>query len=119
GKRLPMSEAVFINSVMARAHDFCDVVSPGYHPGSTDVPVALAMAHHYKRTGSEMLDAMAVGLDVALRINRASQKRGHGYRGFDSNVLALFSGTAIAARLAGLDARAVQNALGFAFNHGV
>jgi len=35
---------MFVNSVMARAMDFCDAMSPGIHIGSSSVPGALAMA---------------------------------------------------------------------------
>lgn len=119
GGTLPLRDAAFLHSVMARAHDFCDVMSPGYHPGSTDVPISLAVGGLNRRSGLEVIAALAVGLDVATRINLAAQANGFAYRGFDPNLLALFSGTVVAARLSGLDATATRHALGFAFNHGV
>jgi 2-methylcitrate dehydratase PrpD len=115
GGRMSLRDATFLHSVMARAHDYCDVVSPGYHPGSTDVPVALAMGAAYRRSGAELLCALALGMNVAIRLNNAAQANGVSYRGFDPNVLALFSGTVVAGRLAGLNARQMHSALGFAF----
>ncbi|CAB3767975.1 2-methylcitrate dehydratase [Burkholderia sp. MSh2] len=117
--RLAAGQAAFVNAVRARALDYCDVVSPGWHPGSSDLPVAFAMAELTGASGREMLAALAVGQDIGLRINRAAQANGFFYRGFDSNVLGLFSGAVIAARLLRLPAERYVDALGLAFDFGI
>jgi 2-methylcitrate dehydratase PrpD len=116
--RRTAGDAVFVHSVMARALDYCDVLSPGYHPSSTDIPVALAVAQSCNSSGLEVLQALVAGQDVAQRINRAAQAGGMMYRGFDSSMLGLFSGTVVAGRLLGLDADALRNAVGLAWTHG-
>lgn len=44
GGQTPAHNAALINSMMARALDFCDGMVPGIHLGSTCVPTALAAA---------------------------------------------------------------------------
>jgi 2-methylcitrate dehydratase PrpD len=116
GDRLSIRDAAMQNSLMARAWDFCDVISPGYHPSSTDVPVALAVGEYCGSTGRDVLVAMAAGQDVAVRINAAAQSTGFLYNGFDSNILAPISGAIIAGRLLGLSATELREAVGLAIN---
>ncbi|AGK50559.1 mmgE/PrpD family protein [Burkholderia thailandensis MSMB121] len=117
--RLAAGQAAFVNAVRARALDYCDVVSPGWHPSSSDLPVALAIAEMTGASGREMLAAMAIGQDIGQRINLAAQSNGFFYRGFDSNVLGLFSGAIIAARLLRLPSERYVDAIGLAFDYGV
>lgn len=119
GIRLAAGQAAFVNAVRARALDFCDVISPGWHPSSSDIPVALAMAEHTGASGRELLAALAIGQDVGQRINLAAQANGFFYRGFDSNVLGLLSGAVMAARLLRLPRDAFLSALGLAFDFGI
>ena len=119
GTRLAAGQAAFVNAVRARALDFCDVISPGWHPSSSDIPVALAMAEHCGASGRELLAALAIGQDVGQRINLAAQAHGFFYRGFDSNVLGLFSGAVIAARLLRLPRESFTSAVGLAFDSGI
>lgn len=118
-ERLAAPQAAFVNAVRARALDYCDVLSPGWHPSSSDIPVALAAAELSGASGLDTLAALAVGQDFAQRINLAAQANGFFYRGFDSNILGLFSGAAIAARLLRLDLHAFTDAIGLAFDFGI
>jgi aconitate decarboxylase len=117
--RLAASQAAFVNAVRSRALDYCDVVSPGWHPSSSDVPVALACAQLGGASGQELLAALAVGQDFAQRINQAAQSNGFFYKGFDSNILGLFSGAVIAARLLRLAPTEFAHAVGLAFDFGI
>jgi 2-methylcitrate dehydratase PrpD len=119
GHTASLPQAGFLNSVMARAHDYCDVVSPGIHPGSSEVPVALLCGLTQSCTGEQVVSALAIAHDIGLRLNLACQANGFMYRGFDSNVIALMSSSLLAARLLGLPAVRARHALGFAMNHGV
>lgn len=118
-EKLAAPQAAFINAVRARALDFCDVLSPGWHASSSDVPVALAAAELSGACGVAVLAALAIGQDVGQRINRAAQANGFFYRGFDSNMLGLFSGAVIAGRLLGLTRAQFADAVGLAFDFGV
>jgi len=117
--RLTAGQAAFVNAVRARALDFCDVISPGWHPSSSDIPVAIAMAEHGAASGRELLAALAIGQDIGQRINLAAQANGFFYRGFDSNVLGLLSGAVIAARLLRLSREQFTSAVGLAFDFGI
>ena len=113
------SRAAFVNAVQARALDYCDVLLPGWHPSSSDIPVTLAAAELGGASGVEMLAALAVAQDVGQRINLAAQAYGFFYRGFDSNILGLFSGVIIAARLLKLNAEQCHDAVGLAYDFGI
>lgn len=117
--RLAAPQAAFVNAVRSRALDYCDVVSPGWHPSSSDVPVALACAQLGGASGRDILAALAVGQDFAQRINQAAQSNGFFYKGFDSNILGLFSGAVIAARLLRLTPAECAHAVGLAFDFGI
>ncbi|WP_017346014.1 MmgE/PrpD family protein [Pantoea sp. A4] len=118
-EKLAAPQAAFVNAVRARALDFCDVLSPGWHPGSSDIPVALAAAELSGASGLETLAALAVAQDFGQRINLAAQAKGFFYRGFDSNILGLFSGVVIAARLLKLNLQQFRDAVGLAFDYGI
>ena len=83
------------------------------------MPVALAAAEMSGASGDAVLAALAVGQDVGQRINRAAQAKGFFYRGFDSNVLGLFSGAIIASWLLGLTRAQMSDAVGLAFDFGI
>lgn len=116
--KLPASAAAMLNSVAARALDFCDAIAPGYHPSSTDVPTALAVGEVTGASGRDIITALAAGMDVAQRINLGAVAANNFYNGFDSNVLAPLGGAVVAGSLMGHDADQMVNSLGFAFNCG-
>lgn len=116
GGKVPAHQAAFANSIMARALDLDDIMQPGIHVGAAAVPVALALAERMGEadacSGKALLAALALGTEVAARINAASE-----YDGFDPvGVCAVFACAAIAARLMGLNATQTRDALGIAFN---
>lgn len=116
GERMSVRDAAMQNSLMARAWDFCDVISPGYHPSSTDVPIALAVGELCQSSGRELIAALAAGQDIAVRINAAAQKNGFFYNGFDSNILAPIAGSIVAGKLLQLNESQLRAAIGLAFN---
>jgi 2-methylcitrate dehydratase PrpD len=113
GGRVPAYNAVFMNSIMARALDYCDGMIPGIHLGSTCIPTALAAVELAGGcSGRDFLTHLVVGAESAARINARSN-----YNGFDpTGVCSIFGATAIAGRMLGLDKRQMKNALGIAFN---
>ncbi|MFC1860895.1 MmgE/PrpD family protein [Chloroflexota bacterium] len=113
GGRAPAHNAAFINSVMARALDFCDAAHPGIHIGSSQIPAALAAAELAGGcSGKEFLTAVTVGTEVAHKINQFSF-----YNGFDpSGICGIFSATATAGRILGLSREQMLHALAIAFN---
>src|SRR4030042_470817 len=70
GGKVPAYNAAFVNSVMARALDFCEAMVPGMHVGSSSVPTALATAELAGGcSGKEFLTAIVLGTEMAARLN--------------------------------------------------
>jgi 2-methylcitrate dehydratase PrpD len=114
GGKVPAHNAAFANSVMARALDFCDGMTPGIHLGSSSVPTAIATAELAGGcNGKEFLTALVAGNEVAARLNLSASA----YNGFDpTGVCSIFASTAIAGKIMRLDAKQMLNALALAFN---
>jgi 2-methylcitrate dehydratase PrpD len=114
GGRIPAHDAAFVNGIMARALDFCDSMAPGPHPGSAVIPAALAASELAGRcSGQEFITAVAVGTEVAARLNLSEAA----YDGFDpTGICVPFGAAAAAARILGLGQKEIWNALALAFN---
>jgi 2-methylcitrate dehydratase PrpD len=114
GGRIPAHNAAFINSIMARALDFCDVMSPGLHLGSSAVPAAFAAAElRGGCSGEDTLTALVLGAEVAARLNLSESA----YDGFDpTGVCGVFGATVVASKILGLSSAETWNALALAFN---
>ena len=114
GGRIPAHHAAFVNGVMARALDFCDAMAPGPHPGSAIIPAALAASELAGGcSGRDFLTAVAVGTEVAARLNLSEEA----YNGFDpTGVCVPFGATAAASKVLGLGHKELWNALALAFN---
>jgi 2-methylcitrate dehydratase PrpD len=101
--------------VCAHALDFDDSLTTlRGHPSATMLPAALAVGDLVGASGADVLAAYALGLEVAGKLGRA-MGHGHYLRGWHSTAtIGLFSSTAAAARLWGLEASALCRAWGLA-----
>src|SRR5262249_58552613 len=66
-RRAAPGRAAFANAMAANALDYDDTGATG-HPGSTVIPVALAVAEARGRSGAEFLAATLAGYEVWIRI---------------------------------------------------
>jgi 2-methylcitrate dehydratase PrpD len=114
GGRIPAHDAAFCNSVMARALDYENAMAPGFHPGASAVPTALATAELAGGcSGKDFLTALALGVEVASRLNLPEE----GYDGLDpTGLVGVFETTVIASRILELDHKEMWNALALASN---
>lgn len=114
GGKIPAHDAAFCNSVMARALDYENAMAPGFHPGASAVPTALAAAELAGGcSGKDFLTALALGVEIASRLNLPEA----GYDGLDpTGVVGVFETTAIASRILKLDHKEMWNAMALAFN---
>jgi len=114
GGKIPAENAALVNGVMARALDFCDAMIPGLHIGSSAVPSALAAAELVGGcSGKDFLAALAVGAEVAARLNLSEAA----YDGFDpTGVCNVFAATTVASKILHLNPAETWNALALAFN---
>lgn len=66
------AEAAFMNGVLAHSLDFDDTHLPSIlHPSASVVPAALAVAEDKPTSGTELLAAVALGLEIAVRLGMA------------------------------------------------
>lgn len=70
--RVTAGQAAFVNGVLAHSLDYDDTHLPSVlHPSASIVPTALAAAEHAGATGEQVIRAVAVGLEVAVRLGMA------------------------------------------------
>jgi 2-methylcitrate dehydratase PrpD len=111
GSRLPVAEAARVNAVMsdAAASDDSDLRNI-VHAGTTLVATSLAMAERTGASGQDVLAAIVLGYEAAGRIGEAITP-GFRTRGFHGCLVAIFGGVVATARLLGLDAAAMAQAI--------
>jgi len=111
-KKTSLTSAIFINSTLSNILDFDDFYMG--HPGATIVPVALNVGEHLNLSGKDVIAAIVLGYEIAIRIGlglRPTVKRKyvHGHGSWQ-----VFGATVTASKLFGLDAKEIANALGIA-----
>lgn len=112
GGKAPAVMAAFANGAMAHCLDFDDHAPEGHHPSSSIVPAVFALAERKGGvSGQEMIAAVAAGQDMFMRIRRNVESRLDWHI---TTVVGVFSATAAAARILGLNAEQTANALGIA-----
>jgi len=88
------------------------------HPGCVAVPAVIAAGEEWGATGRDAVVALAVGMEVIVRLGLALQPSMIYDRGFhETCVEGVFGAAAGAGRLAGLDAATMASALGLAGSH--
>ncbi|MDP9821867.1 MmgE/PrpD family protein [Nocardioides massiliensis] len=121
GRRLPAPAAAFVNGVLAHSLDYDDTHLPSVlHPSANVVPAALAAAEDAGASGEDVVRAIAVGLEVAVRLGMAGydEKLGNSVffeHGQHATSICGAMGAAVAAAMVqGLDADGVVHSLGLA-----
>jgi 2-methylcitrate dehydratase PrpD len=116
GRRLGATGAAWANGVLANALDFDDGhrLTKG-HPGAVVIPAALAAAQLADADADELLVAIIVGYEVAIRAGIALHARDDSYHA--SGAWGGLGAAAATARLLGLDAAQTLTALGLAEYH--
>jgi len=116
GKRASATGAAWANGVLANALDLDD----GHrlvkgHPGANVIPAALSVAETIDAPREDVLAAITVGYEVAVRAGIALHFRAADYHG--SGAWGAIGAAAAGARLLGLDAGQTGHALGLAEYH--
>jgi aconitate decarboxylase len=107
--------AAMINATAVHAFELDDV-GPGGHNGSVTLSSALAIAEHRgKLSGAELINAIAVGIETATRVELCVGRVPHEGLGFHNpGLMGTFASMASASRALGLSAGDVVHALGHA-----
>ncbi len=116
GRRASAPGAAFANGVLANALDFDD----GHrlvkgHPGANVVPAALAAAEDVGASREDLLAAIVVGYEIAIRAGIDLHARSSEYHA--SGAWGALGAAAAAARLLGLDELQTRHSLGLAEYH--
>jgi len=115
GERLPAPWAALVNGAAIHVEDFDDThLRTIVHPGAPVVPAALAAAELTGADDAALLDAVCVGVEVALRVARGMTPP-HFDRGWHpTGTMGVIGAAAAAGRILALDIPAMQRALGLA-----
>ena len=118
---VPAAQAAFVNGVLAHSLDYDDTHLPSVlHPSASVIPAALAVAQERGAGGRDTIAAIAVGLEVCVRIgmagyDQASRSSTFFEHGQHATSICGALGAAVAAGyLIGLDETALTHALGVA-----
>jgi 2-methylcitrate dehydratase PrpD len=111
GPKLPVADAAQVNAVMsdAAASDDSDLRNI-VHAGTTLVSTSVATAERTGASGQDVLAAIVLGYEASGRIGAAITPRFRA-QGFHGCLVAIFAGTVAAARLLGLDAAHMAQAI--------
>lgn len=118
GDRLPLDQAVFVNGTLGHGAEYDDTqLASSNHSGAVVVPPVLALAEKLRLPGQRALEALIVGLEIAIRAGTATVphmfNRGHHI----PPAAGPFGAAAASARMMGLDEAVCQNALAIAGSH--
>lgn len=123
--RLPALGAAFVNGVLAHSLDFDDTHLPSIlHPSASIIPGVLAVAEKTGAPLSEAISAAAAGYEVCVRTGMAAYDRALGNsvffeRGWHAtSICGTLGVAAAAAKLMGLGASGIADALGIAVSMG-
>jgi 2-methylcitrate dehydratase PrpD len=118
---VPAALGAFVNGVLAHSLDFDDTHLPSVlHPSATVVPAGIAAAELANADGRSLTAAIAVGLEVVVRLGMAgySEESGsstyfdHGQHA--TSICGAMGGAVTAGVLLGLDVDGITNVLGVA-----
>ncbi len=114
--KVPAPSAAFANAAVHHAIELDDTHSgASLHPGTCVIPAAVAVAEARRAGGREVLRAMVLGYEVAVRLGRAVDPAAHYRRGFHPTSTCGAFGAAVAAgTVLGLKEDQLAHALGVA-----
>jgi aconitate decarboxylase len=112
--RVPATTSAFLNAFQVHCQEYDCVSEPAVlHPMATLLPAALAFAERQGGiTGNDLLTAVTLGVDLSAGLGIASTQ---GLRFFRPATAGGFGAAAAVARLAGMDAETIVNALGIQY----
>ncbi|TCP53079.1 2-methylcitrate dehydratase PrpD [Tamaricihabitans halophyticus] len=109
--RLAARDAALLGGILIHGHDFDDThIGSIVHVSASALPAALAAAISAGRSGSELLLAYALGIEVSARVGLAAHGGFHAAGFHPTGVAGAFGSAVAAAKLAGLDARGIAAA---------
>jgi 2-methylcitrate dehydratase PrpD len=111
--KVAAKDAAFANAVLACGIAQDDTLFT-FHPGTVNVPTAIAMAEQEGSSGAELITALVIGYDVMGRIFLGGPNIRQGFR--TGSVFGPFGAAAVAGKLLKLSENQLTNALNTAAN---
>ena len=118
---VPAAQAAFANGVLAHSLDYDDTHLPSVlHPSASVVPAALATAERTGASGRRLAVAVAVGLELCVRLGMAGYDREAGNSLFfehgqhATSICGAIASAAAAAHVRDLGAKGIAHAMGVA-----
>lgn len=120
GGRLSAEHACMVNAALFEVLDFNETYIPTFqHAVSGVLPAVMASAEANGNSGAEVLEALALGIEVELACATILMPTGY-FRGFiPGGITGAIGGAAACALLDGLDDVQACNAIGLAMNSGM
>jgi 2-methylcitrate dehydratase PrpD len=115
--RVPAVMAAFANGAMGHCADYDDYHSIGLHPSTPTVPAALAMSERIGASGEQLLTAVALANDFAVRLGHSHELRWDvpGLAWYNTPLFGYFTAAAAAGKVLGLDGKRLFDGMGLAF----
>jgi 2-methylcitrate dehydratase PrpD len=116
GARASVTDAAWVNGYSAHATEFDDAtLSPVGHPSATILPALFAIAEELDSTGSDLLAAYSVGLEVHARLGQAMASPWSSHDPFlPIGTIGVVAAAVAGSRLLGLDEERTRHAIGLA-----
>ena len=114
-ERFDLMNAAFVNGVSSHVHDYDDThLKTIIHPGSPVISAAMAVAEYRPLSGKDFLNAIVIGIEVALRLGN-SVYPDHYDRGWHiTGTCGVLGAAAAAGKILGLSQQQMIWALGLA-----
>jgi 2-methylcitrate dehydratase PrpD len=119
GRRVPATQAAFLNGVLAHSLDYDDTHLPSIlHPSASVVPAAIAAGEEVGADGKTLIAAIACGLEVCVRLGMAGYDVEAGNSTFfehgqhATSICGALGGAVAAGLLYGFDESALTHVLG-------
>jgi 2-methylcitrate dehydratase PrpD len=118
GDRLPLDQAIFVNSAFGHGGEFDDTqLRSANHTGAVIVPAVLGVAENLKASGREMLEALIVGAETMIRVGAAGAPHVFNRHHHIPPATGPFGSAAAVSRLLGLSTDQCMNAIAIAGSH--
>lgn len=116
GGTMSIGAASFLNAYLLSASTAMDSFVPAaFHVTPETVPPALAIAEEQHRSGRDLIEAVAAGLEIGVRVAKGLDLTSFRANGWHApGVIGPFAAATAAGHLLGCDARQLRDAIGLA-----
>lgn len=117
GQNLPMRDAVIMNALLIHGLDYDDTHPAGViHATTSILPASLGLGERLQGSGSDLLTAYVLGMEVATRMGAAAKSGFHQVGFHPTGLVGTFGCTLAASKLLGLGVPQMMDAQGIALS---